>query len=466
VEFFQVTPDSKPTATSQQPEAWHTRSIEDAARELRTDVAKGLAAQEATQRLASQGRNELAVAKPRPALSILAHQFKSLIVALLRGAGAVAFAMGERVEAAAILVVIVLYALIGFVTEWKAVNALDALRKQAVRVARVVRDGKEGEVSAETLVPGDVVLLNAGDRVPADGRVVQQAQLQADEAALTGESAAVDKSDAPFPSREVPLGDRVNMVHLGTAITSGRGTFLVTATGARTEMGKIGKLIDDVGEQGTPLEAKLAQLSRALLFIVLVLCAVIVFAGWLRGNALSLMAEVGISLAIAAVPEGLLAVTTMTLAVGMQRMARMNALVRRLPAVEALGSTTVICTDKTGTLTRNEMTVRAYEVSAKRVEVAGTGYTSKGAFTLEGQKVGPGENTDEADGWPMPLGVLQILWLNLITDIFPAMALALEPSAPDVMKRPPRNPKESLMTPRFGWLIAWQSCGPMWKTFA
>jgi Ca2+-transporting ATPase len=168
------------------------------------------------------------------------------------------------------------------------------------------------------------------------------------------------------------------MVHMGTAITAGRGTFLVTATGARTEMGRIGTLIDEVGEHVTPLEAKLAQLSRALLVIVLALCVVIVLAGWLQGNDLFHMIEVGISLAIAAVPEGLLAVTTMTLAVGMQRMARMNALVRRLPAVEALGSTTVICTDKTGTLTRNEMTVRVFEVADMRVDVAGTGYAAEG----------------------------------------------------------------------------------------
>ena len=392
-------------AIPEAPLAWHARSAHETAKELRTDIARGLSSADAAERLARHGRNALAAAKRRSALTILAHQFKSLIVALLVGAGAMALAFGEGVEAAAILVVIVLNALIGFFTEWKAVKALDGLRRQAVSVARVLRDGKEGQISAEGLVPGDVVLLAAGDRVPADGRIVEQAQLQADEAALTGESLPVGKSDETIADREVALGDRLNMVHMGTAITAGRGTFLVTATGARTEMGRIGKLIDDVGEQTTPLEGKLAQLSRALLVVVLVLCVVIVLAGWLRGNALFLMVEVGISLAIAAVPEGLLAVTTMTLAVGMQRMARMNALVRRLPAVEALGSTTVICTDKTGTLTRNEMTVRVYEVAGRRVEVAGTGYAALGEFTLDGKKVDAAADSDEAKALGLALRI-------------------------------------------------------------
>ena len=387
------------------PTAWHTRSIEETAEEFRTNVARGLENADAAERLTQYGKNVLAAAKQRSALTILAHQFKSLIVGLLVGAGGVALAMGEGVEAAAILVVIVVNAIIGFVTEWKAVVALDGLRKQAVRIARVLRGGQEGQIMAEDLVPGDVVRLAAGDRVPADGRVVEQAQLQADEAALTGESQPVGKSDAPIADPEVALGDRLNMVHMGTAITAGRGMFIVTATGAGTEMGRIGKLIDDVGEQTTPLEAKLAQLSRALLIIVLVLCVVIVLAGWLRGNTFVLMVEVGISLAIAAVPEGLLAVTTMTLAVGMQRMARMNALVRRLPAVEALGSTTVICTDKTGTLTRNEMTVRVFEVAGTRVEVTGTGYVPSGEFTLDGHKMDLGADSDEAKALGLALRI-------------------------------------------------------------
>jgi len=367
--------------------AWHARSADETATELRTDVGRGLGGADAAERLARHGPNALAQAKQRSALTIVLHQFRSLIVGLLFAASGVALALGDVIEALAILVVIVLNAVIGFLTEWKAASALAGLRKQSVSVARVLRDGQERQLPAEGLVPGDVVLLATGDRVPADGRVIEQARLQVDESALTGESLPVNKSADPVADREAPLGDRTSMVHMGTAVTAGRGKFIVTVTGKQTQMGRIGTLIDEVGEHGTPLEGKLAQLSRALLVIVLVLCAVIVGVGWLRGNELLFMVEVGISLAIAAVPEGLLAVTTMTLAVGMQRMAGMNALVRRLPAVEALGSTTVICSDKTGTLTRNEMTVRAFHVAARRVEVTGTGYSAQGEFKVEGQKV-------------------------------------------------------------------------------
>ncbi|MDA1307941.1 MAG: HAD-IC family P-type ATPase, partial [Acidobacteria bacterium] len=353
---------------------WHTRSIDDTVRAMETDQGAGLSRAEAARRLATNGPNELAAAKKRSLLALIAHQFRSLIVGLLVLASSVAFILGDHIEAIAILVVILLNALIGFLTEWKAANALDSLRKQAVSIARVRRDGAQLEIPAADLVVGDLVLLAAGDRVPADARLIEQATLQVAEAALTGESVAVSKATDPVSDPNAPIGDRLSMVYLGTAVTDGRGTAVVTATGPATEMGRIGALIDDVADKATPLEGKLAQLSRALLVIVLVLCAVIVVTGWLRGIELLYMVEIGISLAIAAIPEGLLAVTTMTLAVGMQRMARMGALVRRLPAVESLGSTTVICSDKTGTLTRNEMTVQALALGDRRVVIEGSGY--------------------------------------------------------------------------------------------
>lgn len=383
--------------------AWHACSAEEVAKELRSDMARGLTSQDAAQRLGKYGPNALAKAKQRSILTIIVHQFSSLIVGLLLAAAGVAFALGEVVEAGAILIVILLNAIIGFVTEWKAAIALAGLRKQILSVARVVRDGQERQIPSEEVVPGDVVLLGAGNRVPGDGRVVEQFRLQVDESALTGESLSIAKSADPVVDRNAPLGDRISMVHQGTAVTDGRARFMITATGARTEMGKIGSLIDSVGEHGTPLEAKLAELSRALLVIVLGLCVLIVLVGWLRGIELLFMVEVGISLAIAAVPEGLLAVTTMTLAVGMQRMARMNTLVRRLPAVEALGSTTVICSDKTGTLTRNEMTVRAFDVASRRVDVTGTGYGAKGDFEVEGRKFDV--TTDDATGEALRLAL-------------------------------------------------------------
>jgi Ca2+-transporting ATPase len=367
--------------------AWHTLTADEVARQLGTDPDRGLTDAEAARRSERFGPNALAQAKGRSALWILAGQFKSLIVGLLLVVTAVAFVLGENVEGAAVLVVIVLNAAVGFLTEWKAERALTALQRQAVAKARVLRDGQEHEIPAVELVPGEIVLVAAGSRVPADGRVIESARLQVAEAALTGESLAVTKTTEPVADEAAPLGDRRNMAFLGTAVTDGRGRLVVTATGSRTEVGRIGTLIDEADDRDTPLERKLTQLGHALIGVVLVLCAVIVGAGLLRGHGFLSMLEVGISLAIAAVPEGLPAVATMTLALGMRRMARRGALVRRLPAVEALGSTTIICTDKTGTLTKDEMTVRTLRLAGRRIDVSGTGYDPSGAFTEAGRAI-------------------------------------------------------------------------------
>src|SRR5262245_13122609 len=370
--------------------AWHTLAVTEAAERLRTDPARGLTEAEATGRLARSGPNRLAELRGRSALIILQAQFQNLIVLLLLAAAVIAFALGENVEAVAILIVIVLNAVIGFLTEWKAEQALAALQKQSVPVAHVVRVGRERQVPAAELVPGDLVVLSAGIRVPADGRITEAARLQVEEAALTGESQPVSKRPDPVPDPEAALGDRSCMAFMGTTVTDGRGRLLGTSPGSRTEVGKIGVMIEEAGSRETPLEQKLDRLGRALVGIVLALCAVIVLAGWLRGVDLLHMLEVGISLAIAAVPEGLPAVATMTLAVGMQRMARMQALIRRLPAVEALGSVTVICSDKTGTLTRNEMTVQAIVLDGVRVRVTGSGYALAGEFLApDGVRIDP-----------------------------------------------------------------------------
>jgi len=368
-------------------EAWHTLAIDVTAQHLRTDGTRGLTNDEAAQRLETYGSNRLEQAGGRTSFAILFDQFKSLLVLLLLVAAGIAFATGENLEGGAILVVVVLNATIGFFTEWKAERTLTALQTQTVRIARVVRDGVERQLPAATLVPGDLIVLEAGARVPADGRIIEGVRLQIEEAALTGESKAVTKSTDPIADAEAALADRINLAFMGTTIVNGRGLLLVTGTGVATEMGKIGVLIDEARSNDTPLEKKLARLGRVLLVIVLLLCAVIVLAGWLRGHSFLYMLEVGISLAIAAVPEGLPAVSTMTLALGMQRMARMGALIRRLPAVETLGSTTVICTDKTGTLTRNEMTVSAFVLDTRRIDVTGAGYSPVGAFQENGQPV-------------------------------------------------------------------------------
>ncbi len=351
------------------PVAWHALSIDDTLRKLHSNAAEGLTSAAAAELLQVVGLNAIPPPRQRSALAMLADQFRSLIVLLLIVASAIAFVMGDVSEGIAILVVIVLNAIIGFATEQRAARALNALRDQAIPEARLRRDGVESSLPATALVPGDVIIVSAGDRVPADARVLEAVNLQADEAALTGESAAVSKQLEAVPDAEASLGDRASMLHMATVVTGGRGLAVVTATGVATEIGHVGTLLDDVADRETPLELKLAGLNRAMLVLVLVLCAIIVLAGWLRGNPLLMMVEVGVSLAIAAVPEGLLAVTTMTLAVGMQRMARMKALVRRLPAVEALGSTTVICTDKTGTLTRNEMAVRVLLAADAHIDV-------------------------------------------------------------------------------------------------
>jgi P-type Ca2+ transporter type 2C len=368
-------------------QVWHTLSVEEVARRLHADPARGLTEAEAANRRRRFGPNALAKTEGRSALSIFLAQFRSLIVALLLAATLAAFFVGDHIEAVAILVVVVLNAAVGFTTEWRAERALSALQKQAAPTAQVVRDGREQQIAASDLVPGDVVLVVAGSRVPADCRVVESVQLQVEEAALTGESVPVMKDVEPVADERAPLGDRRDMAYLGTAVAGGRGRLLVTATGMNTEVGRIGTLIEKAGGGDTPLEKKLTQLGHMLIILVFGLCTVIVFTGWLRGHGMFEMIKVGISLAIAAVPEGLTAVTTMTLAIGMQRMARMKALVRRLPAVETLGSTTVICTDKTGTLTRNEMTVQALQLGDRLINVTGAGYAPTGEFREAERKI-------------------------------------------------------------------------------
>lgn len=374
-------PATGPPAVHGEPaRPWHTQPAEVVAEELEVDPRVGLSEHEAARRRKLLGPNALTATRGRSPWMILVDQFKSLLVALLVLATVVAFVLDEPLEGVAILVVIVLNTAIGFLTEWRADRSLTALQRQTVPTAHVRREGKERAIRARELVPGDIVLIAAGSRVPADGRILESMQLKVAEASLTGESLPVSKVAEPVEPADTALADRRNMAYLGTAVTEGRGSLLVTATGMRTEVGRIGTLIDEAGGRSTPLERKLAQLSHALLGVVLLLCAIIVLVGWVRGHAFLYMLEIGISLAIAAVPEGLPAVVTMTLALGMQRMARRGALVRRLPAVETLGSTTVICTDKTGTLTRDEMTVRALQLGPRRIDVSGAGYVPVGTF--------------------------------------------------------------------------------------
>src|SRR5690349_3351325 len=350
---------------------WHALEPNDVSRLLKVDPKAGLSPAEVNDRQLHYGPNALQQIQPRSAWRVLVDQFASIVIALLAIAAAISWATGDRAEAVAILIVLILNAAVGFATEWQAGRALDALRRQSRTLTRVRRNGFESTIDAEELVPGDIVILNAGDRVPADARLLEAVHLEAEESALTGESTTVEKNVGAL-SEQTPLAERHSMLYLGTAVAAGRGEAVVVSTGTATELGKIGRLVATSTKERSPLEIQLAQLGRQLVYLVLIIAAIVMVTGWLRGDGLWLMVEVAISLAVAAVPEGLPAVTTLILALGVLRMAQQRAIMRRLPAIETLGSTTVICADKTGTLTENRMTVREYYLSdGRRIEIGG-----------------------------------------------------------------------------------------------
>ena len=335
----------------------HSLPVEEIVRALYSDASMGLSTKAAQELLEQNGPNLLEQEEPRPWWSFFLSQFKSPMVALLSLAALVSLFMREFLDAGAILVVILLNALIGFLTEFRAEKAMEALRSMTSPNARVLRDGKPVVIPAERVVPGDILLLEAGDLVPADSRMIEARNLAVDESSLTGESMPVEKNAELLP-KETLLADRLNCVFSGTAVVRGNGKALVFATGLDSELGRISSLLGSVQKKSTPLEEKLEKFSRFLILLVGTIAGVVFAIGVMQGRGIFKMFETGIALAVAAVPEGLPFVATMTLAIGVHRMARQNALVRNLSAVETLGSTTVICTDKTGTLTLNDMTVR------------------------------------------------------------------------------------------------------------
>ncbi|MCD6416341.1 MAG: HAD-IC family P-type ATPase [Planctomycetes bacterium] len=368
---------------------WHTLGAEEAVRKLKTDPEAGLSGKQARRRLNQHGPNHLRQARRVPWWQVLGRQLKSLVAFLLVAAAIVAFSMGEALEGCSIIVVLLLNVIIGFFTEYRAGRAMEALQKLGGRNAVAVRDGRPETISATDVVPGDILLLQEGDYVPADGRLVEVAGLQVDESSLTGESLPVAKRIAPLEDPDTALADRACMVFKGTHVTTGNARVAVTATGMKTEIGRVSALVTATEDMETPLERRLAEMGRRLIALCLAVALVVVLAGIAQGQRIGLMIEVGIALAIAAVPEGLPVVATVALAVGMRRMARRNALVRRLAAVETLGSVTCVCTDKTGTLTRNEMTVARIVLPGREIEVWGSGYEPDGRFVENGAQAHP-----------------------------------------------------------------------------
>ena len=368
---------------------WWMLATADCLSKLNTDAATGLSEQEARRRLAEHGPNELQAARRVSPWALLLQQFKNVLIIILLIATALSAFLGHDIEAIAIAVIVLLAVLLGFVQEYRAERAIEALRHMAAPTANVLRDGREANVPARELVPGDVIILRAGDRIPADARLIEAINLQIEEAALTGESVPVEKNTAPLDSPNPALGDRRNIAYAGTAATYGRGRAVIIATGMNTEFGKIAQMLQTVETGRTPLQENLDRVGRSLAWAALVVVSIIVVLGLLRGQPFIEMVIFGVALAVAVVPEALPAVVTISLAIGVQRMVRRHALMRRLSAVETLGSTSVICSDKTGTLTKDEMTVRKVYVAGKVLEVSGAGYEPQGRFSFEGVPLEP-----------------------------------------------------------------------------
>ena len=362
---------------------WHAMDTNQVQREVETDVQHGLTATEAAARLARVGENRLAEKPPRSPWLALLDQFKSLLVLVLLAAAVLAGAIGDLKDAVVILVVVVFNALLGFWQEHRAEATLAALKQMLSPEARVRRAGRVEEIPATQLVPGDVVLLEAGDRVPADGRLVATHNVEIDEAALTGESQAVGKDAGAIILETAPLAERINMAFMNTVVTRGRAELLVTGTGMASEMGRLAGMLAEAEAGATPLQLQLDILGRRLAIIAGVVIVLIFSLGLLRGEPLVTILLTSIALAVAAIPEGLPAVVTVTLTIGMHRMATHRAIVKKLAAVETLGCATVICSDKTGTLTMNQMTTRAVVFQGRRFVVSGEGYDAAGEITAE-----------------------------------------------------------------------------------
>ena len=370
---------------------WYQRETDDVLHELATSFELGLTSAEADRRLEEHGPNELQAAAHISPWQILFQQFKNVLIVILLIATLLSAFLGHGIEAVAIAVIVLFAVLLGFVQEFRAEKAIEALRQMAAPTATVLRDGEEVELPARDVVPGDVTFLRAGDKIPADVRLLEAINLQVEEAALTGESVPVEKQVAPIAGNDLALGDRRNMGYAGTVATYGRGRAVVVATGMKTEFGKIANMLQTIETGRTPLQENLDRVGAVLARAAFVIVGIIVALGLFRGQDFIEMLIFGVALAVAVVPEALPAVVTISLAIGVQRMVKRHALMRRLPAVETLGSTSVICSDKTGTLTKDEMTVRKVHTAGQMFDVSGTGYEPHGQFSYNGGSTQPPE---------------------------------------------------------------------------
>jgi len=365
---------------------WHTKSIDSIYSEMNSSKT-GLTESESANRLDKYGKNKLVKKQKFTALKIFTNQFKSFLVALLTLAVFVSYYLGEIVDAYVIGVIIILNALLGFIQEYKAERAIESLKKLSKTNARVLRDGKEELIDSENLVPGDIILLEEGDKVPADSRLIELINLEVDESTLTGESTSVSKELVILKKEKLVVSELRNMIFMNTLISRGRATAIVVETGMQSEIGKIAKTITEQKTPETPLQKKLEVVAKNLGIAAIIISIAVFGIGLLKGETIVEMFTTAVSLAVAAVPEGLPAVVTITLALGLSKMAKVKAIVRRLPAVETLGSATVICSDKTGTLTKNEMTVTEIYTDHKSIKVSGSGYDPEGTFMLDNKKI-------------------------------------------------------------------------------
>jgi Ca2+-transporting ATPase len=373
--------------------AWHSKPVDTVLEELQASPL-GLTEEEARQRLLKYGLNELKEGKRVTALQIFVNQFKDIFVIMLLIATLISFFVGETTDALTIAAIVVLNSIVGFVQEYRSEKAMEAMRKLTAPKARLMRDGKEVMVPAKEVVPGDIVLLESGDRVPADSRLIEVVELRTDEAVLTGESTQVDKYIIPV-REEAPVADRKDMIFTATHVTYGRGKAIVTSTGMQTEFGKIAEMVQAVEAEETPLKIKLENFAKKLGIIIVIACAVIFILELLdplRPGSVVDSFITAVALAVSAVPEGLPAVVTVSLALGARELAKRNAIIRKLSSAETLGATTIICSDKTGTLTKGEMTVRKIFTDNKLFEVTGVGYEAKGQLLLDNTPLEAKEN--------------------------------------------------------------------------